>query len=734
MSKRSRASGRIDELRKRWVVTSPSAMELLRVLLAASLLVPLMLFVFASWLDYRGAFADADRDLLRTSEVAREQAAKLFDSEAQVIDRVNELMRGMGVADVHRQEPELHEAFGRIVDHLPVIQSVLVADVEGHPLVSASTFPVPSGLQITDRDYFRAIVQDRVGTFVTGLQVGEVNKQLFFGLARPWTTMAGSISGVIDVAVSPSFFQDFYQALAGEGSDATNSKVLALVREDGQPLVRYPPVIGSMGRLPRDDPFSAAIRAQPLYGLYRGQLFLSDSGPVRLFAYRKVQDYPIYVVAARSERSIVREWRNTMGSHLVFGLPATLALCAVAWTALVRTRREGEALARARHEIQRRETAEAALLRSQRLEAIGQMTGGVAHDFNNLLTVILGSADMLTRRPDDPARVTRVAEQIALAARRGGEVTQQLLAFSRRQLINPELLDLNQRLRDFKPLLDRAAREAVQVELDLDPALGAVRLDPGHFEAAILNLVGNARDAMPNGGRVVISSRNVLLTTGQGEMGPGEYVRIAVSDDGMGMDPLTLARAFEPFFTTKEIGQGTGLGLSQVYGFAKQAGGDARIMSAPVEGTTVELLLPRAVQAAPIVPAFDAADRLGSHCGGGEVVMVVEDEPGVRDMAVESLQGLGYTTLAFASPRAALDHLRTDGQVDVLFSDVVMPGGITGFQLAAEARRLRPGLKILLTSGFTGTYRDEDLRDLPLLTKPYDRDRLALQLSALLAA
>ena len=712
-------------------MASPSAIDLLRVLLFASLLVPLGLFILASWINYRSAFEQATNDLWRTSEVAREQAAKVFDSESQVVDRINELLRGMDIPAVRQHEAELHDALVRIVSHLPVVQSVLVADASGQPLVSASTYPVPTDVTITDRDYYRAIVEGHMNTYIAGLQVGEVNKMPFFGLARPWLTIAGSLSGVVDVIVSPAFFQDFYQALAGEERAADDGKILAMIREDGQLLVRYPPMSQPLPVVPPSNPFLGAIRKQPISGIYRGHLISDTRGPVRIFAYRKVQDYPVYVVVARSQASIVRGWRDTMASHLIFGVPATLALFAVAWTALVRTRREALALARARHEIQRRETAEAALLRAQRLEAIGQMTGGVAHDFNNLLTVILGSADMLTRRPDDPARVARVAEQIALAARRGGEVTQQLLAFSRRQLINPELLDLNGRLRDFKPLLDRAASEAVSVEFDLDPVLGIVRLDPGHFEAAILNLVGNARDAMPHGGRVVISSRNVLITTGQGDLPPGEYVRIAVTDSGVGMDPITMARAFEPFFTTKEIGKGTGLGLSQVYGFAKQAGGDARIISAPVEGTTVELLLPRVMRELEAGPSRELGE-VGSLRGGGEVVMVVEDEPGVRDMAVESLQGLGYITKAYASARAALDCLRSSEPVDVLFSDVVMPGGINGFQLANEALRLRPGLKILLTSGFTGSYGDKELPDLPLLTKPYDRDRLALELSAVL--
>ncbi len=733
MSNRTRDAGSIKWARLRWANASPSAIDLLRVLLAASLLVPLSVFILAAWLNYRNTFEQATNDLLRTSEVAREQAAKIFDSESQVVDQVNELLRGMDVPVVRAQESSLHEALVRIVAHLPVIQSVLVADTAGQPLVSASTFPVPTAVSVADRDYYHAIVDGHSSTYITGLQVGEVNKLPFFGLARPWLTMAGAMSGVVDVIVSPGYFQDFYEALAGEERVADGGKILAMVRENGEVLVRYPAAVDAMPVIPPGNSFLRAVRDNPVSGVFHGRFINEAHESPRIYSYRKVQDYPVYVVVARSEASIVRDWRNTMASHLIFGVPATLALFAVARTALVRTRREALALARARLEIKRRETAEAALLRAQRLEAIGQMTGGVAHDFNNLLTVILGSADMLTRRPDDPARVTRVAEQIALAARRGGEVTQQLLAFSRRQLINPELLDLNQRLQDFKPLLDRAAREAVSVAFDLDPMLGTVRLDPGHFEAAILNLVGNARDAMPHGGRVVISSRNVLSTTGQGELGPGEYIRIAVADNGVGMDPATMARAFEPFFTTKEIGQGTGLGLSQVYGFAKQAGGDVRIVSAPAEGTTVELLLPRVMHDA-AAGAMPDSDALVSQQGGGQVVMVVEDEPGVREMAVESLHGLGYSTKAFASAHAALDCLRTSDQIDVLFSDVVMPGGINGFQLAKEAQRLRPGLRVLLTSGFTGTYREEDLCDLPLLSKPYDRERLGTQLSAVLQA
>jgi two-component system NtrC family sensor kinase len=707
---------------------SPSAIGLLRVLLACSVLLPAAWFCVACWLNYQGAFANAEQALLHSTEVAREQAAKVFDGQSQVADRVQDLVAGMDVAAIKAAEQPLHEAFAGIVARLPQVQSVLIADREGHPLVSAGTYPVPE-ISVAERDYFKAIVDGYRGTFVSAVQVGAINRMRFFGLSRAWTAPDGTLLGVVDVAVLPAFFEDFYKVLVGEGGD-TRHKLVALLRDDGQVLARYPPIQGRSPRLAVNSAFRTAIRAHPVSGVYHGQSVIDVNSGTRLFAYRKVEGYPLYVLAGRDRRSVIAEWWRTMASHLVFGVPATLALFAVTWTALVRTRREADALARARQEIVRREDAEAALLRAQRLEAVGQLTGGVAHDFNNLLTVILGSAEVLRKRADDPQRVRAVAEQITLAAKRGGEVTQQLLAFSRRQVVKPELLDLNALLRAFQPLLVRAAREAAAVELALDPALGAVRLDPGHFEAAILNLVGNARDAMPGGGRIVITTGTVVLAAGATELPAGRYVRVAVSDDGTGMDAATAAKAFEPFFTTKGVGKGTGLGLSQVYGFAKQAGGDVRITTAPGAGTTVELLLPQTEQPAP--PARGAGG-VADGCGAqGEVVLVVEDEPGVLDMTVDSLRELGYATVTATTAQAALQRLRELDRVDLLFSDVTMPGGMSGLQLSVEARRLRPDLKVLLTSGFVGDF--DDAQDIPLLTKPYDRGQLATQVRAVLQA
>ncbi|GLS44235.1 hypothetical protein GCM10007884_22230 [Methylobacterium brachythecii] len=384
----------------------------------------------------------------------------------------------------------------------------------------------------------------------------------------------------------------------------------------------------------------------------------------------------------------------------------------------------------------RQHDAEERLNQAQKMEAIGQLTGGVAHDFNNLLTIIVGNLDMIVRRPGDERRVERLASSGLQAAKRGAEVTEKLLAFSRRQVLRPETVNPNRLLHDFQALLRRALGETIEVRLELDASLDPVRLDPGQFESAVLNLAVNARDAMPGGGSLTVKTCNAHLDVGElaerPDLLPGAYVLVAVSDTGHGMDAATLARAFEPFFTTKDVGRGTGLGLSQVYGFVRQAGGHAQIKSAPNQGTSIELYLPRSVEK--VMEGRPEGPLPLRRAAAGEVVLVVEDEPAVLDMAVESLGELGYRALTATRASEALDRLGGPERIDILFSDVVMPGGMNGVQLSVEARRLRPELRVLLTSGYTGTALDEQglPPDLPLLSKPYQRDELANKLRVVL--
>ncbi|MGA7804413.1 MAG: ATP-binding protein [Bradyrhizobium sp.] len=385
-------------------------------------------------------------------------------------------------------------------------------------------------------------------------------------------------------------------------------------------------------------------------------------------------------------------------------------------------------------DITQRKQTEAAFHQAQKMEAIGQLTGGVAHDFNNLLTVIVGGLDMVTRHPDQPDRVARLAQAAMTAARRGEKLTQQLLAFSRRQMLRPETLNPNRLLLDFDALAKRAVGDAITLTFDLDPGVHPIHVDPTQLESAILNLLVNSRDAMPSGGTILISSRNVHRATdavADKGLNPGGYVVLCVRDHGTGFEPKTLAHAFEPFFTTKEVGKGSGLGLAQVYGFARSAGGDVVIESEPGKGTTVKLFFPRSNEAPSGRHATTSAQLPLRKAAAGETVLLVEDDEQVLSMAIESLEELHYKVVVARNAHEALDYLRGARRIDIMFSDVVMPGGMNGAQLAFEARRLRPELKVLLTSGYVGDAAEGSQlseRDLPVLTKPYRRDELAEKL------
>jgi PAS domain S-box-containing protein len=380
-----------------------------------------------------------------------------------------------------------------------------------------------------------------------------------------------------------------------------------------------------------------------------------------------------------------------------------------------------------------RKRTEESLHQAQKMEAIGQLTGGVAHDFNNLLTVIVGGLDMMIRKPDDPERVMRLAEAAMTAARRGEKLTQQLLAFSRRQMLRPETLNPNRLLLDFESLARRAVGEAISLKFELDAGVFPIRVDPTQLESAILNLIVNARDAMSDGGMIVVQSRNVHRDTKavtEKGLQPGSYVMLSVTDDGSGIDAAAMAHVFEPFFTTKEVGKGSGLGLAQVYGFMRSAGGEATIESEPGKGTTVRLFFPRSAEATVDDQRVTASKVPLRRATTGETVLLVEDDEEVMLMAIESLEELQYKVIVSCDAKDALRHLAGEARIDIMFSDVVMPGGMNGAQLAVEARKLRPELRILLTSGYVGSSGNHDVLDqqLPVLNKPYRRDELAEKL------
>ena len=364
---------------------------------------------------------------------------------------------------------------------------------------------------------------------------------------------------------------------------------------------------------------------------------------------------------------------------------------------------------------------------TQRLDALGQLTGGIAHDFNNLLTIIIGNHELFheSQNEEEGRSLIRRASD---AAQMGARLTSRLLSFARQRKLEPVVVSLNEQILNMMDLLRRSLGETVEVATSLEPGLWAVRVDPSEIENAVLNLAINARDAMPKGGRLTLSTRNVSLDVNDalGEYGlaAGDYVCLSMQDNGTGMPPEVIARAFEPFFTTKLPGHGTGLGLASIYGFVKQSGGNATIYSEIDHGTVVNLYLPR------IAPRADptGSAKGPSPKGAGETVLVVEDNPDLRTLSLDRLRLLGYRVMEADSGPAALVILESGEKIDLIFSDVVMPGGMTGYQLARSAKARFPSIKILLTSGYDAelaSSRDAEGGDLKLLRKPYKQADLA---------
>jgi PAS domain S-box-containing protein len=374
--------------------------------------------------------------------------------------------------------------------------------------------------------------------------------------------------------------------------------------------------------------------------------------------------------------------------------------------------------------------AEAQLRQAQKMQSVGQLTGGVAHDFNNLLTIVIGALDLALGRVQGD--VQSALEPALRAAEQGAALVQRLLAFSRRQTLIPEEVDFNRLAAEMEDLLRRMLGEDIEIETKLSPQLWTALADKGQVENALLNLTVNARDAMPAGGKLTIETGNVHLDEDYAahntEISPGDYVMLAVTDTGQGMPPEVVEHAFEPFFTTKEVGKGTGLGLSMIYGFAKQSGGHVKIYSEVDHGTTVRLYLPRQSAAAPT--AAPAMPMQHDHPRGGEMILVVEDNADVRAFVVKQLRDLGYRVAEAKDGPSALGALAEPTPIDLLLTDVIMPGGMTGRQLSDEAMRRRPDLKTLFISGYTEdsiVHQGKLDPGVNFLSKPFRRRDLALK-------
>jgi two-component system, NtrC family, sensor kinase len=681
-----------------------SAIRVLQLMMVASVVLPAALFAWASWLNYRHEYAIADERIERSLDILHEHTLKVFQTVERAIAEVDEIVRGMPDEAVRSDQSRLHDRLKQIVGALPQLRAIFLIDRDGRPLLSSQFAQAPADFNASDRSFFGVHVAGHAGTYVSDVTAPRLTGfgSPFFVLSRRRPLVDGSFNGVTAVAVLPQYFEEFY-ALIGRSP----GNLYSLVRTDGKFLARYPRSPDRQRGLEPGSGLHKAIaqgRERVIYTIPHSQLDAAE----RRVGFRKLEGFPVYVVAGIDASAIRAEWLATMTSHLIFGLPATFFLLLIIGIALQRTRR-------LHSEAERRESAEVALRQAQRLEAIGQLTGGVAHDFNNLLMIVSGSVQRLRRDLSEEKHI-RLLDMIATATNRGESLTRQLLAFSRRQTLTPSVIDLAQHLPELKDMLNRSLRGDIAINVLVPDQSCTIKVDPSEFELALLNLAVNARDAMPSGGVLKIGAEPVTLT-GTPEGLRGEFVAIRVSDTGSGIPADALPHVFEPFFTTKEVGKGTGLGLSQVYGFAKQAGGTVTIASTVGRGTLITLFLPRTSELAspPIAPPEfkSEARRTGT-------VLLVEDNAPVAEVATAYFQQLGYMVKQVASAHEALELLAHDAKVDLVFSDILMPGGMNGLELGHAIRKLYPAMPVLLTTGFSNSARDAVEQGFIMLQKPFD--------------
>lgn len=681
-----------------WTLRGTTAADASFVLVAATVILPFLLFIGASWLAYCDTRRQFEERLERTLDLLYVGARATFETQQLVVSNALGLVDDLNESEIRQHEARLHEQLQHLVRKLPQVEDVLIFDREGHPLVAANVFPVPANVSAADRPYFIAHRDGPARRFVSEVFRSRISGSDIFRYSESRQRPDGSFGGVVQVAIPPAYFSKVFEQAAGVDNYTTS-----LVRADGELLARYPASPGATTRLGPGSMFMRAIAANPGAGTYSNPNGSFD-GVARTVAYRKLPDLPVYVAVGVASDSVRAAWMYDMSTQLLFGLPATLALFALALLASRRAASQAETLDRLREERVRRATVEESLRQSQKMTAVGQLTAGIAHDFNNLLTGIGGAIEMVARRVPQPTPdIVRFLDLARTGVSRAASLTQRMLAFARQQPLQIEAVDANRLVSGMSDLLRRTLGETVRIDTVLSDGLWPALADSVQLEAAVLNLAINARDAMPGGGTLTVETANAHLddayAAANAEVTPGQFVMIAVSDTGTGMDQQTIARAFEPFFTTKERGQGTGLGLSMTYGYIKQIGGHLKIYSELGHGSTVKIYLPRAHAETATEP--DLAPMASVASGAGPVVLVVEDDPVVREFAVAACRECGGTVHEAGDGEQALRLLEKQGDIQLLFTDVGLPGGMNGRQLAAAALARRPDLKVLYTTGYT---------------------------------
>ena len=716
------------------------ALRLHILLIVASLTVPAAYFAVVAVKNRADVEREARDAVLRTSAVLREHASKVFETQELALAWVTEHIRDRTPEQI--AAPETSSFLVRLLAPLEQAVSLWVTDRDG--VVRAGSQAWDPRQTLNEREFFRVHREGEMGAHVSAVFRGRATALRSFALSRPRIAAEGRFDGTVHISLSPEYFERFFaEAVAPLGHSAV------LMREDGEILARSPP-LRDAERQPSDSPLMKAIAAHADHGFFRG--FSSLDGRERIYAYHRISPYPVYIVFGADVADVVQRWYDNLWLFGSAGAITAALLLLASSLALRRARAERKANARlhgALDELHRqtaaREAAESRVRQGQRMEALGQLAGGIAHDVNNVLQAASSGARLIQRRPAEAEQVRRLAGMVLEATERGASVARRLLAFARQGELRAADVDAAAMLTDLHEVLGHTLGAGVEVRTAIAVSLPPLRADKGQLETVLLNLATNARDAMAetSGGVLTIGAALEQVEGCAAQrvgLAPGAYLRLTVADTGSGMDAATLARATEPFFSTKPQGRGTGLGLAMAKGFAEQSGGGMAIESEPGLGTTVTLWLPRSSEAEMArIPAPPEPDAIEAD-GAAPRVLLVDDVALVRETLAAELVARGWRVTPMADGAGALRLIDAgEGEFDLMLADLAMPG-MNGLELIREVRRRRPGLPAMLVTGLVGdgaaaqAALAEAVRDGPfaLLRKPLEPRELAARAATLL--
>lgn len=682
-----------------------------------------LVYVGVGWWRYHELRLETDLRLDRSLRIAREHALKVLDTNDALLERVVD-MAGPGGADAIRQrEKALHEQLRALVANKSQIQSIWLLGPDGDIMASDRFYPSPKGTRYAlERAYFKWHQDKGGGLYISEPLTGHLTKALFFDMSRGIYEADGAFAGVASISLLPAYFEKFHQDLVADEP----GMAITMFRQDGTIMSRWPPVPNAPAAMSPQSPVMAHVRARDREAKTIG--LSSLDGRKREVLYSQLGDYPVYMGVGMDLAEITTRWAREMAWLALLGLPPLVGLGFALRMALRRTREAMRYADRLGEEALARRRVEEALLQAQKLEALGRLTGGVAHDFNNALMIISNNLFLLKRlHPEaDGPQVASIGRAIGSATK----LTRQLLAFSRKQALVPEYVRLQDKLPQVQELIGPVIGSRIVLAVEVAPDTREILVDSAELELALINLAINARDAMPSGGRFELRAGNRdddLPPTLQAPV-----VVIEASDSGTGIDPAVLGKVFEPFFTTKPVGEGTGLGLSQIYGLCQRAGGTADIRSTPGVGTTVRLFFPAAEgrAEAETVEASPAGMRqLGLN------LLLVEDNDEVAAALLPVLAAMGCEVVRLDRGAAAKDWLAAhDTLPDLVLSDVMMPGDIDGLALATHIRGAHAGLKMLLMTGYAEQMEAITRLGFEVVPKPCSPEVLSAAMTRVLGA